>query len=61
MFWNNAAKGEYISILNTDDFVGSDAYETLYNIAWDGDYDFVKGGKVSFYEDSILGEKETEF
>lgn len=36
------AKGKYIGIVETDDYVSSNMYETLYNEAQDNDYDFVK-------------------
>ncbi len=50
------ARGEYIGILDTDDFLEPDAYEILYQIAITEKCDVVKGGKYSFYEDSVLGE-----
>ena len=36
------AKGEYVAIVDTDDLISLDMYETLYNIAIERDVDFVK-------------------
>ena len=39
----DVAGGEYIGIVDTDDFVRPDMYETLYRYAKENDADFVKG------------------
>ncbi|MCR5416423.1 MAG: glycosyltransferase [Pseudobutyrivibrio sp.] len=43
-----AASGEYIGILETDDFVTLDMYEKLYALAKTNDCDIVKGDYASF-------------
>ena len=59
------AKGEYIAILETDDYVTFDMYEKLYNIAVSKNLDFVKcdyctytteKGKRSFIERRVSAE-----
>ena len=42
------AKGEYIGIVETDDFVANDMFEKLYNIAVSNNCDIVKGDYESF-------------
>lgn len=44
-----AAKGSYIGIVESDDYVSIDMYEKLYSFAKDTDADFVKGGHTSFF------------
>ena len=44
-----AAHGEYVAILETDDYVSHDMYEKLYNIAKREDVDYVKADYTSFY------------
>lgn len=43
------AQGEYVGIVETDDFIVPDMYETLYNIALENDVDFIKGYASQFY------------
>ena len=42
------AKGEYVGIVETDDFIASNMYEELYNIASEYNLDYVKGKYSSF-------------
>ena len=44
------AKGEYIGIVETDDFVGQDMFERLYTKAVATKADYVKGTSVGFYQ-----------
>ena len=43
------AQGEYIGILESDDYVKLDMYEELYNIAEETEVDFVKGDFYRFF------------
>lgn len=45
-----AAHGEYIGIVETDDFVIPEMYECLYEIAEEYKVDFVKSGYTSFFD-----------
>ena len=45
----DVAKGKYIGIVETDDFVVSDMYETLYNCAEKENVDYVKADYKSFF------------
>ncbi len=45
-----AAKGEYIAVLETDDYVDTMMYENLYSIAADNDLDYVKADFDVFAE-----------
>jgi len=47
------AHGEYISFVDSDDWVSLDFYEKLYKCAKSGDYDLVKGGCYLTYGDGI--------
>ena len=49
----DTATGEYIGIVEPDDYVALDMYESLYKIAKENDVDFVKADYQSF-----IGEKE---
>jgi glycosyltransferase involved in cell wall biosynthesis len=51
-----AAKGKYIGIVETDDYIDSDMFSVLYRIAEDNDVDFVKTGYISFFDDD--GERQ---
>ena len=44
------AKGEYIGIVETDDFIDREMYQMLYNIIVQNDVDFVKGSYREFME-----------
>ena len=44
------AKGEYIGIVETDDYILPDMYETLYKIAVQTAADYVKGNAADFIE-----------
>ena len=44
------ATGEYIAILEPDDFIDSNMYEDLYNIAKNNDSDIVKSPYYAFYD-----------
>ena len=48
------AKGEYISIIETDDFIELDMFQSLYNISNNGKIDIVKG---TFYHYNDYNEK----
>ena len=50
-----AAKGEYIAILETDDYVLNDMYEKLYGIAQKNALDYVMADFKSFYDDAETG------
>lgn len=43
-----AAKGEYIGIVETDDYIPSEMYEELYTVAKENDVDFVKADFYRF-------------
>ncbi|MDO4265796.1 MAG: glycosyltransferase [Eubacteriales bacterium] len=45
----SAATGEYIGIVETDDFVAKNMYEVLYNIMLDNSLDVVKSNYKKFY------------
>lgn len=49
------ARGDYIGIVETDDYVEPDVFEKMYRYASANDVDFVKGGYKQFVE--INGEK----
>lgn len=57
------AKGEYIAVLETDDYVELDMYESLYQIAKNMDCDYVKANFRYFFTDSkgnrIFGDSDT--
>lgn len=42
-----AAIGDYIGHCDSDDWVEKEMYETLYDYAQKGDYDFVKSGRIN--------------
>ena len=44
------AKGDYIAIVDTDDFIQEDMYETLFCVAESNHADYVKGGAEYFWE-----------
>lgn len=46
----DAAKGQYVGILEPDDYVPSDMYETLYVLAVENTLDLVKADYYRFYE-----------
>ena len=45
------AKGEYIAIIETDDFIELNMFEKLYNIAVNNNLDYVKGEFFTFTDD----------
>ena len=45
----NAAKGEYIGIVESDDFIAEDMYEKLYELTLNGTVDVVKSNFYEFY------------
>lgn len=45
-----AAKGDYIGIVETDDYVVSDMFSYLHQVAADSNADFVKSGFVKFFD-----------
>lgn len=44
------ATGKYIGIVETDDFIAPDMFETLYNLSEDGTVDVIKGNFYDYYE-----------
>ena len=44
-------KGEYVHFMDADDFLPSDTYEKLYNLAKKGDYDITSGAFLRFDDD----------
>jgi len=46
------ATGEYVGIVETDDLIKSEMYETLYNIAVEKDLDIIKADYFNFYGDA---------
>lgn len=63
----DAARGEYIGILESDDYVMVDMYESLYNTAAENNLDFVKAdfyrffnenGKLELFHNSITNSKK---
>ena len=55
------AQGEYIGIVEPDDFVPLEMYEDLYKIASENDLDFVKADFYRFVEDSSNGNVELTY
>ena len=53
----DAAKGDYLGIIETDDYADLDMFETLYGIATEEDLDVVKGGFYNYYS---KGEERNE-
>ena len=49
----NEAKGEYIAIVETDDFIKEDMFETLYNLSEDSKIDIIKGNFFHFHDSDI--------
>lgn len=54
------AKGKYIAILDTDDFVMDNMYEKLFLLAEENELDYVMADYKSFYDDSDKGRVYTE-
>lgn len=46
----DAATGEYLGIVDSDDYILPDMYQTLYEIAKENDLDIARGGYYKFYE-----------
>ena len=46
----NSAKGKYIAILETDDYIDSDMYRQLYEVAQRDNLDYVKADFDTIYE-----------
>ena len=46
----NMAEGKYIGIVETDDYIESDAYETLYKEIFQTDADYIKGKGIAFID-----------
>lgn len=44
------ATGEYVGIVETDDFIAEDMFETLYNLSENGTVDVIKGNFYDYYE-----------
>ena len=47
----DAAQGEYIGIVESDDFIAENMYEKLYSLTLDGTVDVVKGNFYDYYVD----------
>lgn len=50
------ATGEYVSFIDSDDYISLDFYETLLETIVDNDSDIVECGVVKFYEDNSFDE-----
>lgn len=50
------ATGEYVSFIDSDDYISLDFYETLLQTMIDNDSDIVECGVVKFYEDNNFDE-----
>lgn len=48
------ATGEYVGIVEPDDFIDLDAYETMYNLAKKNDVEVVKGNFYEYYGDKKI-------
>ncbi len=65
----DAARGEYIGIVETDDYIKQDMYQDLYSVAKETGVDYVKAGYVGFvhkcgerlYRDDVKGEIDIEY
>lgn len=44
------ATGQYVGIVETDDFIAADMYETLYKLSENGKTDVIKGNFYDYYE-----------
>lgn len=55
----DAATGEYFGIVDSDDYILPDMYETLYDLAIKNDLDMVRGGYYKFYE--VNGEEKLTY
>ncbi len=53
----DATTGEYIGIVESDDYADKRMFETLYNIACNNDLDVVKSGFYYYYTDPVRNEK----
>ena len=51
------AKGEYIAIIETDDFIEPNMFESLYAVAVNNDLDYVKGEFFTFTEEEKSSKK----
>ena len=51
------ARGEYVGIVETDDFIAENMYETLYSLSRNGSIDLVKGNFYDYYADTDGSEK----
>lgn len=54
----DAATGEYIAIVETDDYIDENMFATMYNQARTENVDFVKGGFTGFFEGKRVFEKK---
>lgn len=50
------ATGEYVSFIDSDDYVSLDFYETLFQTMIDNDSDIVECSIVKFYENEKFDE-----
>jgi glycosyltransferase involved in cell wall biosynthesis len=49
----DSAKGDYIGVVESDDFIRPNMYEELYNIAQESDAEIVKGDYLEIYGDGV--------
>lgn len=56
----DAAQGEYIGIVETDDYIKLDMYEVLYRTAHQNDLDFVKSDSYRFVDDERTNKRKFE-
>lgn len=56
----DAAQGEYIGIVETDDYIKLDMYEVLYRTAYQNDLDFVKSDSYRFVDDERTNQRKFE-
>lgn len=56
----NAAKGEYIGFIESDDFTDNHMYEDLYNLAKKNNADVVKSNWFNYYGETDYKEKDNQ-
>ena len=54
----NSAKGEYIGVIESDDFAQKDMFETLYNLAKENDADIAKSDWYKYWSKNKFVKKE---
>ena len=56
----DAAHGQYIGIVETDDYIKLDMYEVLYRTAFQNDLDFVNSDSYRFFNDECTNKRKFE-